>query len=291
MKHDFFKAAILRKANEPLEIAFLKTPKIQRGQVLVKILYSAICGSQIFEVTGQRGEDLYLPHLLGHEGYGIVVDVGHAVNRFKPGDEVVMTWIQQEGLSCEVPVYETQSGEKINSGLVSTFSEFSVVSENRLFHAPRSRNKEILPIFGCAALTGGGMVFGSGKRLNRSLVVGAGGIGAFAILALLASNVSEIHFIEPNPDRRILLARLSARIKSHESSSSLSLKIEVDENGLFENVFECGGTADSLQEGISLTKAPGKLIFASHPKNGDRVWFNPHELILGGWLSRCATEE
>ena len=72
-------AAILRKVNEPLEILELEISPIQRGQVLVEYLYSGVCRSQLMEVRGGRGEDKWLPHLLGHEGVGVVKQIGDGV--------------------------------------------------------------------------------------------------------------------------------------------------------------------------------------------------------------------
>ena len=72
-----FTAAVLTKNNSPLKIINkLKFTKLRKGQVLVRILHSAICRSQIMEIEGKRGKDKYLPHLLGHEGAGIVHRVG-----------------------------------------------------------------------------------------------------------------------------------------------------------------------------------------------------------------------
>jgi S-(hydroxymethyl)glutathione dehydrogenase/alcohol dehydrogenase len=292
ISEESFKAAVLTKIAHPLEIFQLRIPELKRGQVLVKILYSAVCASQIYEVTGQRGPDRFLPHLLGHEGVGIVKGIGPGVSRFKIGQEVILTWIQQDGLSCQLPLFESIEGKQVNSGLVTTFSEYSIVAENRLFLAPKWKNKSLLPVFGCSALTGGGMVAGVKEKIRRCLVIGGGGVGTFAILALLARNAREIHLLEKNSKRRNLLDALSTTITVHETASSKSLLDEIQNNGKFDLVFECGGTAESLQKGIELTNTPGTLIFASHPKKGDQVWFDPHELIsgkkiIGSWGGGC----
>ena len=68
-----FRAAVLFKQNNNLKIISIKSKnKLSRGQVLVKIFYSGICGSQLGEISGVKGKDKFLPHLLGHEGTGIV---------------------------------------------------------------------------------------------------------------------------------------------------------------------------------------------------------------------------
>ena len=71
------KAAILVEQHQPLVVAEVELPEtLGVGQVLVKIHYSGICGSQLGEIDGVKGEDRYLPHLLGHEGSGTVLAVG-----------------------------------------------------------------------------------------------------------------------------------------------------------------------------------------------------------------------
>ena len=73
-----FRAAVLVDTNKPLEILELEFPKLEEGQILVQNRYSGICRSQLMEVSGQRGKDPWIPHLLGHEGYGLVKEVGPA---------------------------------------------------------------------------------------------------------------------------------------------------------------------------------------------------------------------
>ncbi len=70
------KAAILKAQNSPLIVADVQMPTLEVGQVLVRVKYSGVCGKQIDEIKGRRGNDPYLPHLLGHEGSGVVEDVG-----------------------------------------------------------------------------------------------------------------------------------------------------------------------------------------------------------------------
>ena len=74
------RAAILVNLNQPLVIDDVILPeKLEWAQVLVRVRYSGICGSQIGEIEGVKGEDIYLPHLLGHEGSGEVLEVGPGV--------------------------------------------------------------------------------------------------------------------------------------------------------------------------------------------------------------------
>ena len=85
------KSAILVKNKKPLGFA-ISFSKLNFGQVLVKVFYSGICGAQINEIDAVKGPDKFLPHLLGHEGSGVVERVGKGVTTVKEGDRVVLHW-------------------------------------------------------------------------------------------------------------------------------------------------------------------------------------------------------
>ena len=81
------KAAVLTAIGKPLELMDITLPEaLAVGQVLVKIHYSGICGSQLGEIEGVKGKDDYLPHLLGHEASGVVTETGPGVRSVKSGD-------------------------------------------------------------------------------------------------------------------------------------------------------------------------------------------------------------
>src|SRR5437016_3201189 len=99
------KAAILTALKKPLTVDEVELPELGYGQVLVKVRYSGLCGSQLGEIDGVKGKDDYLPHLLGHEGSGIVEKVGPGVKNLKKGDAVVLHWRPGNGVQAEVPSY------------------------------------------------------------------------------------------------------------------------------------------------------------------------------------------
>ena len=92
------KAAVLVKSQKPLKIENLELPELSFGQVHVKLKYSGICGAQINEIDAVKGPDKFLPHLLGHEGSGIVVKVGEGVTTVEEGDHVVLHWRPSKGI-------------------------------------------------------------------------------------------------------------------------------------------------------------------------------------------------
>jgi len=251
-----------------------------------------VCASQRFEVLGLRGENKFLPHLLGHEGFGIVEDIGPEVSRFKIGDRVILTWIKQDGIESDKISYIGNGDRRVNSGKVATFSEYAVVSENRLFHAPLSDPK-ILPLLGCAALTGSGMALELNCSSSRALVVGAGGVGIFTVLQLLSQAIQEIHVVDTSSSRLEKIRQIAENIKLYEGFSDFEFVEEVRKNGRFQEVYESTGSVVALEEAFSFVSTPGTLIFASHPEEGKKIAISPHELIQGknirgSWGGGCA---
>src|ERR1700693_2664097 len=130
------KAAILQQSRAPLLIDEITLPDaLTVGQVLVKVLYTTICGAQINEIEAAKGPDKFLPHLLGHEASATVIEIGLGVTTVKPGDTVVLHWRPSLGIQCPPPAYKWR-GEKLNAGWIATFGEYAVVSENRMTVIP-----------------------------------------------------------------------------------------------------------------------------------------------------------
>ena len=129
------KAVVLVEQNAPLVVADVELPILDVGQVLVKMAYSGICGKQIEEINGKRGHDPYIPHLLGHEGAGTVADIGPGVRKVKSGDSVVLHWMKGSGIDSAPPRFNW-NGKQVSAGWVTTFSEYTIASENRVTPIP-----------------------------------------------------------------------------------------------------------------------------------------------------------
>ncbi len=123
--------AVLFSPDRPLGVVSLSLPDLKPGQVLVDVSFSGICGSQLLEVRGKRGPDPHLPHALGHEGSGRIVDVGTGVTKVKPGDTVVLSWIKGSGADVSSTIYTGPKGP-VNSGAISTLVRRTIISENRV---------------------------------------------------------------------------------------------------------------------------------------------------------------
>ncbi len=184
-----FQAAILEQSRQPLLVDTVTLPEqLQAGQVLVKIRYSGICGAQLNEIEAAKGPDKFLPHLLGHEGLGDVLEVGPLVRHVAPGDQVILHWMPGAGFQSDPAVYSWR-GQRLNAGWVTTLSELTVVSGNRCTKIESTLAPQHLPLLGCAATTAAGVIGrDAGLRLGESVVVlGTGGVGLLTIEAARAS--------------------------------------------------------------------------------------------------------
>jgi S-(hydroxymethyl)glutathione dehydrogenase / alcohol dehydrogenase len=179
MKVKKAKAAVLAQSRKPLIVDEIEFPdELGVGQALVKVLHSSICGAQINEIEAVKGPDKFLPHLLGHEASAVVIETGPGVSTVKTGDTVVLHWRPSQGIQCQPPSYRWR-GEKLNAGWVTTFSEYAVVSENRMTTIPADTDLKTAPLFGCAVTTAAGVISNDAKvKLGESVVVfGTGGVG------------------------------------------------------------------------------------------------------------------
>lgn len=277
------KAAVLFSPGTDLEICELNIPSLLSGQVFVKIIYSGICRSQLMEVNGLRGEDKWLPHLLGHEAYGIVEKIGPNVSKVKPGDEVVISWIKGEGIDAPGPTFD-KDGIQINAGPVTTFSNYSIISENRLCQRPIGMPDKLASFFGCAVPTGSGMVLcqAKPKRSDKVVVLGIGGIGLSVILALKSLKVSEIVVVEVDEKKIQLAYQLGIKKVVNAKESKHFQSFLNEHSSCYDYCFECTGLTSSIQTGFELVKfSGGKVFFASHPAFGEKISLDPHDLIKG----------
>ena len=277
-------AAVLEELGQPLVIKNIELPELLRGQVLIKVFFSGACRSQLMEVRGKRGNDPWLPHLLGHEGSGTVVAIGDGVTKVKPDDEVILGWVKGEGL--DAPGAKYRCGDQIvNSGRITTFSNYSIVSESRVVKKPVDLPFDAAILFGCALPTGAGMVLNELKPpINSSVIVlGLGGIGMSALIALKAIGVRMIIAIDISEEKLELAKQLGAThvFINSTSAGSRQAVLELTSGGA-DICIESGGQVSTIELGFSLIrKGGGKLLFASHPPEGEMIRLAPHELISG----------
>jgi S-(hydroxymethyl)glutathione dehydrogenase/alcohol dehydrogenase len=187
------RAAVAFAAGEPLKIVEIDVAPPKAGEVLVKITHTGICHTDAFTLSGEDPEGLF-PCVLGHEGAGIVVEVGEGVTSVKPGDHVIPLYTAECG-KCEfctsgktnlcVAVRATQGKGVMPDGTTrfsyegqpiyhymgcSTFSEYTVVAEVSLAKVNPEANPEHVCLLGCGVTTGIGAVHNTAKVAERCSV-------------------------------------------------------------------------------------------------------------------------
>jgi S-(hydroxymethyl)glutathione dehydrogenase/alcohol dehydrogenase len=287
-------AAILYELDKPLVVEKIISKKLLPGQVFVKIFYSGVCRSQLMEARGLRGNDPWLPHLLGHEASGEVLFIGDGVSKVKRGDKVIVGWIKGEGLDAQGAKYSNTKGDIINSGKVTTFSNYSVISENRLVKLDEEIPLDVAVLFGCALPTGAGIVFNELKPLeNESIaVIGLGGIGLSALMALKEFNPKVLIAIDISDEKLKMAKEFGATHLINSKTQDVHLEInKIVPNGV-DACVESGGQIETIELGISIIVKTGRLYFASHPEQGKFIKIDPFDLIsgkkiFGSWGGGC----
>lgn len=282
------KAAILVQQKAPLAVADVTMPdQLDVGQVLVKVHFSGICGSQVGEIDGAKGEDKYIPHLLGHEASGTVLDIGPGVRHVKVGDKVVLHWRKGAGIEAPTAHY-TLDGKKINAGQVTTFSEYTIVSENRVTAIPADSDLEVAALFGCAVTTGFGVVENNAKvKIGEAVVVfGAGGIGLNIVQAAALVSAYPIIAVDLH-DSKLALAKEMGATHLINSSTTDARQAIIDllgPNGV-DAFIDNTGQPSIIEMGYEITKPQGRVTLVGVPKKGNNINIYSLPLHFGKGLS------
>ena len=268
------KAAILVEQNKPLVIGHVELPHaLEAGQVLVKVHCSGICGSQLGEIDGAKGEDKYLPHLLGHEASGVVQSMGEGVRFVGVGDHVVLHWRKSQGIESVPPKY-SWNGKPLNAGLIATFNEYAIVSENRVTRIDAASDMEIASLFGCAVTTGFGVVENNAKlKLGESVVVfGAGGVGLNIVQAANLLSAFPIIAVDLHDERLDLAKKIGATHTINSSTADAKAKIKeiLGENGVDVFIDNTGQPA-IIEMGYELTTPRGRIVLVGVPRRGKTI--------------------
>ena len=268
------KAAILVESKQPLVIDEIHLPEsLEFGQVLVDVHYSGLCGAQINEINAAKGPDKFLPHLLGHEGSGVVKEVGLGVSTVKKGDHVVLHWRPSAGIQSPTPKYKW--GKKVvNAGWVTTFNDKAIVSENRLTVIPDDFDMKVAPLFGCSVTTAFGVVNNDAQiKVGESVVVfGIGGVGINIIQAASMVSANPIvgvdligHKLEVGKKFGLTHSVLGSR-----EGLKNEIKNIVGSQGA-DVVIETTGNSRVIEEAYDLTHPDGKTILVGVPTKGDNI--------------------
>lgn len=254
------KSAVLTELNQPLSWEEVELTPLKMGQVRVKILTSGLCGAQLMEISGLKGNAKFLPHLMGHEGCGIIEAIGSGVS-LQIGQKVVMHWMQGAGIDSSFPEYIFR-GKKISSGKVTTIGEYSICSENRLTPVGYSIPNELCSLLGCGMTTALGAINNEAdvKIGENALVLGCGGLGLNLIQGLNLVGANDV-VVADIKDKAILAL-------SNGATRFINLK---EKNFLLENkfdvIFDTTGHAELIQESLKLLADNGRLVLVGQPKS------------------------
>jgi len=279
-------AAILVETAKPLVVADIEVPTLKSGQVLVEISYSGVCHTQLLECRGHRGEDRFLPHLLGHEAGGIVHDVGPAVAKVKPGDHVILSWLKGSGANVPGCVYKWD-GREVNAGAVTTFGAFSVVSENRLTVVPEDFPLTDASLLGCAVATGAGAVFNTaGPKPGQSIAIfGTGGVGLCAVNAADVAGCTPVIAVDILDAKLEIAGKMGA---THFINASRDDPVE-QINGIcpggVDFAVEAAGVADVMTQALLSVRSRGGIaVIVGNAPYGRSLSVDPRQLNNGKQL-------
>ena len=282
------KAAILIHQRTPLVIDEIQLPEsLDVGQVLVKVHFSGICGSQLGEIDGVKGEDKFLPHLLGHEASGEVMSIGAGVCHVKPGDTVVLHWRKGLGIEAKPPVYQWR-GRQLNAGCITTFNEYAIVSENRVTPISKDADLQVAALFGCAVTTGFGVIVNNAKlKIGESVIVfGAGGVGLNIIQA--AALVSAYPIIAVDRfEGRLNLAKVAGatHLINTQHQEAGSIISEITESRGVDCFVDNTGNPEIIKLGYQMTKPQGRVVLVGVPAKGNDISIHSLPLHFGKGLT------
>ena len=267
-------AAILVELEKPLVLEEIQIPKLTFGQVLVQVICSSICGSQLGEIDGVKGADKYLPHLLGHEGTGLVLECGEGVSTVNKDDKVVLHWRQGDGIQSPTPTYHSKNLGTVNAGWVTTFNQYAVVSENRITTIPEDFDSEIAALMGCAVTTGLGVINNNAKlKIGESVVIwGSGGVGLSIVQGAALVSAYPIIAIDLYDHKLQLAKKMGAThtINANKTNPIDEILNIVGVNGA-DVVIDNTGDVAIIHSAYGVTSPMGKTILVGVPRDGEEA--------------------
>ena len=303
------RAAVAFAAGEPLQVVEIDVAPPQKGEVLVRITHSGVCHTDAFTLSGDDPEGIF-PAVLGHEGAGVVVEVGEGVTSVAPGDHVIPLYTA-ECRECEfcksgktnlcVAVRATQGKGVMPDGTTrfsyngqpvyhymgcSTFSEYTVVAEVSLAKINPQANHEQVCLLGCGVTTGIGAVHNTAKvqEGDSVAVFGLGGIGLAVIQGARQAKAGRIIAIDTNPDKFVMAKEMGAtdcvNPKDHAKPIQ-QVVVEMTGWGV-DHSFECIGNVNVMRAALECAhRGWGQSIIIGVAGAGQEIATRPFQLVTG----------
>ena len=303
------RAAVAHKAGAPLSIETVELDGPKAGEVLVEIKATGVCHTDAYTLSGADPEGLF-PAILGHEGAGIVVDVGKDVSSLKKGDHVIPLYVPE----CRTCDYCTSGRTNLcqairvtqGKGLMpdgtsrfrigkeplhhymgtSTFAQYTVVPEIALAKVRTDAPFDKICYIGCGVTTGVGAVINTAKvRPGSNVVVfGLGGIGLNVIQGSRMVGANMIVGVDLNPARETLARKLGMThfVNPKQVKGDLVAHLVELTNGGADYSFECIGNVETMRQALECChKGWGESTIIGVAAAGDEISTRPFQLVTG----------
>lgn len=279
-------AAILVEQRKPLLIDEVELPVLGYGHVLVQVKTSRICGSQLGEIEGVKGPDKYLPHLLGHEGGGVVLEVGPGVTHVKPDDHVVLHWRPGAGIQAAPSQYRLGS-QVINAGNITTFQALTVVSENRVTRIPADTDLEVAALLADTLTTGFGTVTRNAHVTigEAVVVIGVGGIGLGTVLGAHLAGAHPVIAADIHDHKLAKAREFGATHTINTRNENLAEAIQRILGGAADAVFDVTGNPTVIEQAWKFTSPKGRLVLVGVMRHDQQLSLNTLPLHYGKTLT------
>jgi S-(hydroxymethyl)glutathione dehydrogenase/alcohol dehydrogenase len=303
------KAAIAWGPKQPLSIEEVDVMLPKSGEVLVKIIASGVCHTDAFTLSGEDPEGIF-PAILGHEGGGIVEQVGEGVTSVCVGDHVIPLYTPECG-ECKFclsgktnlcqKIRETQGKGLMPDGTTrfyqngkpiyhymgcSTFSEYTVLPEISLAKVNPEAPLEEVCLLGCGVTTGMGAVMNTAKveAGDTVAIFGLGGIGLSAVIGAVMAKASRIIAIDVNESKFDLAKKLGATDCINPKNFDKAIQdviVEMTDGGV-DYSFECIGNVDVMRSALECChKGWGESVIIGVAGAGQEISTRPFQLVTG----------
>ncbi len=303
------RAAVAWKANSPLVIEEIDLQGPQPGEVLVRMVATGVCHTDMFTLSGDDPEGIF-PTILGHEGGGIVEEVGAGVTTLQVGDHVIPLYTPECGVCkfclsgktnlCQA-IRATQGKGLMPDGTTrfskngtpifhymgtSTFSEYTVVPEIALAKINKAAPLEKVCLLGCGITTGIGAVLNTAKVEPGSTVAifGLGGIGLSCVQGAVMAKAGRIIVVDINEDKFEMAKMLGATDFINPKKYDAPIQdviVDLTEGGV-DYSFECIGNVNLMRQALECChKGWGESVIIGVAGAGQEISTRPFQLVTG----------
>ncbi|NJM47116.1 MAG: S-(hydroxymethyl)glutathione dehydrogenase/class III alcohol dehydrogenase [Alkalinema sp. RU_4_3] len=303
------KAAVAFEAGKPLSIETVQLEGPRSGEVLIEVKATGVCHTDAFTLSGRDPEGLF-PAILGHEGAGVVVEVGPDVKSLKVGDHVIPLYIPEcrECEYCLNPKTNLCQAIRVTQGQgmmpdgssrfslngkpllhymgTSTFANYTVVPEIALAKIRSDAPFDKVCYIGCGVTTGVGAVINTAKVEPGSNVVvfGLGGIGLNVIQGAKLVGANQIIGVDMNPAKRPLAEKLGMThfVNPRELDQDLVAHLVELTKGGADYSFECIGNINTMRQALECChKGWGVSVIVGVAGAGEEISTRPFQLVTG----------